>query len=134
MKLIRLIAAAIVTAIMCLVYFYFVEPERLYETYRCLRYARPIYGCYYQMDLAFTTDFFGTVDEGNTRDIQDRNGLIYGAAEKPLLIFCGMFRGAEFSWTSVQTAGTIRSSCRATRERSTLSSLMRPCAGSSRKP
>lgn len=87
MKLIRLTTAAILTATMCLAYFYFFESEHLYETYRCLRYARPIYGCYYQMDLAFTADFFGTVYEGNTRDEQDRAVLKYGAAEKPLLYF-----------------------------------------------
>jgi FkbM family methyltransferase len=97
MKLIHLTATAILTAIVCLAYFYFFEPSRLYETYRCLRYARPIYGCYYQMDLVFKTDFFGTVYEGNTRDIQDRNVLIYGAAEKPLLYFLrDVSRGGVF--------------------------------------
>ena len=97
MKLIRLIAAALVTGIMCFAYFYFFEPDRLYATYRCLRYARPIYGCYHKTDMAFTTDFFGMVYEGNTRDIQDRNVLIYGAAEKPLLYFLrDVSRGGVF--------------------------------------
>jgi FkbM family methyltransferase len=97
MKLIRLVTAAIVTASFCLAYFYFFEPGRLYETYRCLRYARPIYGCYYQMDMAFTADFFGTLYEGNTRDIQDRSVLKYGAAEKPLLYFLrDVSRGGVF--------------------------------------
>jgi FkbM family methyltransferase len=49
------------------------------------------------MDLAFTTDFFGTVYEGNTRDEQDRNVLKYGAAEKPLLYFLrDVSRGGVF--------------------------------------
>ncbi len=97
MKLIRLVTTAIVTAVICLAYFYFFEPEQLYKAYRCLRYAKPMYGCYYQMNLEFTADFFGTVYEGNTGDIQDRNVLIYGAAEKPLLFFLrDVSRGGVF--------------------------------------
>lgn len=87
MKSLRLALTALCTAIVCLLYFYVFENIKLYFIYRCLTGTRDWYSCYSGKEVQFSTDFFGMKYEGNTKNGLDREVLIYGAYEKPILYF-----------------------------------------------
>ena len=84
MKAFKLIACALLTAIVSLTYYYHYEPELWYFTKRCLTRAPSILDCY-RKDFDFTTDFFGFRLEGNTHNLIDAEIFYYGAYEKPNL-------------------------------------------------
>lgn len=84
MKILRLTAAAVLTAFLCSTYYYFFQPERWRFTITCFTRAPSIPACVRE-DFDFTTDFFGMRLEGNMSNLIDKNIFYYGAYEKPNL-------------------------------------------------
>lgn len=87
MKTLRLTLTACVTAVACLLYFYLFDEQTLYRSYRCLTGAEPSYLCFLDKNFDFHTDFYGMRYEGNTKNGIDREVLLLGAYEKPILYF-----------------------------------------------
>jgi FkbM family methyltransferase len=83
-KILRLTAAAALTAFLCSSYYYFFQPERWRFTVACYTRAPSIPACVRE-NFDFTTDFFGMRLEGNMANLIDRNIFYYGAYEKPNL-------------------------------------------------
>jgi FkbM family methyltransferase len=89
-KFFRLTLAAVLTALVCVLYLYFFENLKLYGTYRCMIAAPHWYDCYRKEGLKefdFATDFYGMRYEGNVKNGIDREVLLLGAYEKPILHF-----------------------------------------------
>ena len=83
-KALRLVATAVLVALLCSGYLYFFEPERWRFTVACFTRAPSIAACFRE-DFDFTTDFFGMRLEGNVSNLVDKNIFYYGAFEKPNL-------------------------------------------------
>jgi FkbM family methyltransferase len=88
-KVLRLGAAALVTALLCGAYLYFFEPRKSYATYRCLTAASPWYACFLRSEFSFRTDLFGMIYEGRVGygDVVDEMVLTQGSYETHVLFF-----------------------------------------------
>jgi FkbM family methyltransferase len=84
MKILRLGATAVGTALLLAGYLFFFESEHWRFTVACFTRAPSIAACVRE-DFDFTTDFFGMRFEGNMVNLIDRNVFYYGAFEKPNL-------------------------------------------------
>ena len=89
LKILRLSAAAFVTALLCGAYFYFFEPRKVYATYRCVTAASPWYACFFSNQFSFRTDVFGMTYEGRVGygDVVDEMVLTQGSYETHVLFF-----------------------------------------------
>lgn len=87
LKAIKLIAAAAVTAIGFLSYFYFLDYPQFSLIYRCWQSATNLSACYSDKSFDFTAEINGVRYEGNTGNQVDKNIFFYGAHEKPVLFF-----------------------------------------------
>jgi hypothetical protein len=86
-KATKLFAAAAVTAIGFLSYFYFFDYSQFSLMYRCWESATNVSGCYRDKNFDFTAEINGARYEGNTGNFIDKNIFFYGAYEKPVLFF-----------------------------------------------
>ena len=87
LKATKLFAAAAVTAIGFLSYFYFFDYSQFSLMYRCWESATNVSACYRDKNFDFTAEINGARYEGNTGNFIDKNIFFYGAYEKPVLFF-----------------------------------------------
>jgi FkbM family methyltransferase len=89
LRVLRLGAAALVSAVACGTYLYFFEPRKSYATYRCLTAASPWYACFVHNEFSFRTDMFGMIYEGRVGkgDVVDEMVLTQGSYETHVLFF-----------------------------------------------
>jgi len=89
LKVLRLGAAALISALLCSAYFYFFQPRELYATYRCLTAASPWYACFLRNEFSFRTDLFGMIYDGRVGygDVVDEMVLSQGSYETQILFF-----------------------------------------------
>lgn len=81
MKILKLVAAALLTLLLCTGYIYVYEPERWRVMVVCFTRAPSLAACVRE-DFDFTADFFGMRVEGNMANLIDRQIFYYGAYEK----------------------------------------------------
>lgn len=88
-RILRLGVAALAGAALCLTYFYFFEPRKLYAAYRCVTAAEPWYACFFADEFSFRTDLFGMIYEGRVGrgDVVDEMVLTQGSYETHVLFF-----------------------------------------------
>lgn len=89
LRVLRLGAAGLVSAVLCGAYLYYFEPRKSYATYRCLTGASPWYACFLASEFSFRTDLFGMIYEGRVGkgDVVDEMVLTQGSYETHVLFF-----------------------------------------------
>jgi len=88
LKIFKFLIAALASASVCSLLFYFLDPNAIYVTYRCLTasFDSP-FRCYSGQPFSFQTRTLGITYDGNTRDEIDRGVLAFGGHEKPQMFF-----------------------------------------------
>jgi FkbM family methyltransferase len=87
MKLGKLGLTGVITALICLSYYYLFDYNPLYRTVHCWKQAKQWSSCLRKDHFDFVTEINGLRYEGNTGNLIDSNIFYYGAYEKHVLFF-----------------------------------------------